>query len=74
MRSVSAGFALQGPEDEALRSKFIDICTRRGDVEITDEDIVLKIPQHDHGDGLIDSADRIVVGAAFLRHLVGAGL
>ena len=74
MRSVSDGFALQRPEDEALRSKFIDICTRRGDVEIADEGIVLKIPQHHHGDGLVDSADRVVVGAAFLRDLVEAGL
>lgn len=74
IRSISDGFALQEPDDEALQSKFIDICSRRGDVEITDEDIVLKIPQHDHGDGLIDSADRVVIGAAFLCDLVEAGL
>ncbi len=74
IQSISDGFALQEPEDEALQSQFIDICSRRGDVEITDEDIVLKIPQHDHGDGLIDSADRVVIGAAFLRDLVEAGL
>jgi hypothetical protein len=49
-------------------------CSRRGDVEIADEGIVLKIPQHDHGDGLVDSADRVVIGAAFLRDLVEAGL
>jgi hypothetical protein len=74
MRSVSDGFALQGPANEALQSKFIDICTRREDVEISDEGIVLKVPQYDHGHGLIDSADRVVVGAAFLRDLVEAGL
>ena len=43
-------------------------------VDIADEGIVLKIPQHDHGNGLVDSADRVVVGAAFLRALVEAGL
>ena len=74
MRSVSDGFALQGPEDEALRSMFINICSRHEAVDIAEEGIVLKIPQHDHGDGLVDSADRVVVGAAFLRDLVEAGL
>jgi hypothetical protein len=74
MRSVDDGFALQGPEDEALQSMFIDICSRHEAVDIAEEGIVLKIPQHDHGDGLVDSADRVVVGAAFLRDLVEAGL
>ena len=74
MRSVSDGFALQGPEDEAHQSRFIDICSRHEAVDIADERIVLKIPQHDHGDGLVDSADRVVVGVAFLHDLVDAGL
>jgi hypothetical protein len=74
MRSVSDGFALQGPEDEAFQSEFIDICSRHKAVDIAEEGIVLKIPQHDQGEGLVDSADRVVVGAAFLRVLVEAGL
>jgi hypothetical protein len=74
MRSVDDGFALQRPEDEALESKFIDICSQHEVVDIAEESIVLKIPQHDHGDGLVDSADRVAVGAAFLRDLVEAGL
>jgi hypothetical protein len=74
MRSVDDGFALQGPEDEAFRSKFNNICSRHGAVDIAGESIVLKIPQHDQGDGLVDSADRVVVGAALLRDLVEAGL
>jgi hypothetical protein len=36
--------------------------------------MVLKIPQHDHGDGLVDSADRVIVGTAFLKDLMEAGL
>lgn len=74
MWSVGDGFALQGPGDEALQSKFIDICSRHEAVDIAEEGIVLKIPQHDRGDGLVDSADRVVVGASFLRDLVEAGL
>jgi len=74
IRSVSDGFTLRGPDDEALQSKFIDVCSRHEAVDIADKRVVLKIPQHDHGDGLVDSADRVVIGAAFLRALVEAGL
>jgi len=74
IRSVSDGFTLQGPEDEALQSKFIDICMRHEVVDIAGEGIMLKIPQHNHGEGLVDSADRVVVGAALLRDLVEASL
>jgi hypothetical protein len=73
MRSTSEGFALRGPDDDDLWSAFIDICSQHETVDITGESIVLRIPQHDHGNGLIDSADRVVVGAAFLRALVKAG-
>ena len=74
MRSVSNGFVLQGPEDEAHRSKFIDLCRRNEAVDIADESIVLTIPQHDHGHGLVDSQDRVIVGAAFVHDLVEADL
>jgi hypothetical protein len=73
MRSTSEGFALRGPDDDDLRPAFIDICRQHETVDITGESIVLTIPQHDHGNGLIDSTDRVVVGAAFLRALVKAG-
>jgi hypothetical protein len=73
LRSTSEGFELRGPDDDNLRPAFIDICRQHETVDITGEGIVLRIPQHDHGDGLIDSTDRVVVGAAFLRALVEAG-
>jgi Protein of unknown function DUF262 len=74
IRSVSEGLALEGPEDEAQLETFTDICSRRGDVEVSGESVLLKIPQYDHGEGLVDSVNRIEVGAAFLRDLVKAGL
>jgi len=74
MRSVSDGFALRAPEDEALQSTFVDVCHRHEAVSLADEHFVLRIPQHNHGDGLVDSVDRVVIGAAFLRDLVDAGL
>jgi hypothetical protein len=74
MRSVSGGFALQGPEDEVLQATFIDICNSHEAVASTDEAIMFMIPQHEHADGLVDSTDRVVAGAAFLRDLVEASL
>jgi hypothetical protein len=74
MRSVSDGFALQGPEEEALQSTFIDICNKHEAVDTADEVTMLKIPQHEHADGLVDSTDRVLAGAALLHDLVEAGL
>ena len=74
MRSISEGFALRGPEDESLRSAFNDICSQYGAVAGADAGIVLRISQHDDGDGPVDSENRVVIGAAFLRALVDAGL
>lgn len=74
MRSTSDGFELREPEDESLRSTFNDICNQHGAVTCTGGGVVLRIPQHDNGDGPVDSEDRVVIGAAFLRALVEAGL
>ena len=74
MRSISEGFALREPEDESLRSTFNDICSQHGALAGAGEGIVLRISQHDYGDGPVDSEDRVVIGAAFLRALVDAGL
>ncbi|GLY70253.1 hypothetical protein [Amycolatopsis taiwanensis] len=74
MRSVSDGFELEGAEDEALQAKFADICNRHNDVDAVGDRTVLKVPQRDHGAGPVDSTDRVVIGAAFLRELVTAGL
>jgi hypothetical protein len=72
MRSVSDGFELLVTADEALQARLADIYSRHN-VEAVGDRIVLKAPQRDHGDGLVDSADRVVIGAAFLRDLVAAG-
>jgi hypothetical protein len=74
MRCVSNGFALQVPEDETHRSTFIDLCRRHEAVTIAAESIVLTTPQRDLGNGLVDSQDRVLVGAAFLRDLIELGL
>jgi hypothetical protein len=41
---------------------------------MSDERIVLKVKQTDHAGDLIDTVDRIVAGAEFVKELVDAGL
>jgi hypothetical protein len=74
MRNIPEGFALRGPGDENLRRTFNDICRQHEAVDTSGDDIVLRMPQHNYGNDLVDSTDRVVVGAAFLRALVEAGL
>ena len=74
LRSVAEGFELQGPEDEVLHQRFLEICSQREDVTMNDERIVLNVTQRDRAGDLIDSVDRVVVGAEFVKELVDAGL
>ncbi|MFI5734025.1 DUF262 domain-containing protein [Kribbella sp. NPDC051587] len=75
MRSVKEGFELQRPDDDAFHSRFMMVCEAHVDVDVTDNRIVLKIPQvHREGMPSVDSVDRVAVGAAFLRELVEKGL
>jgi len=67
IRSVADGFALQPPEDVRLAAIFRDVWRRRDDVVVVEDNVMLlKIPQDDAGDGLVDTVDRVAVGAAFL--------
>jgi hypothetical protein len=74
LRSVAKGFELQGAEDEGLNGKFVEICSRRDDVTMDEGRIILRVPQTKHAGEVIDSVDRVIVGAAIVRELVDAGL
>lgn len=74
LRSVADGFAIRGPEDEDRRPIFDSVCAAHPDIDASGDRIVLTVPQEDHGDGPVDAIDRVVVGAALLNELVGAGL
>jgi Protein of unknown function DUF262 len=74
LRSVAEGFELEGPEDELLHERFLKLCGQREDVTMKDGRIVLHIKQTDRAGDLIDSVDRVVVGAEFVKELVDAGL
>lgn len=70
LRCVDEGFELDTSDDEALRTRFLEICEERNDVSVLDGRILLTIPQQ----AGIDTRDRVAVGAEFLRLLVAAGL
>ena len=74
LRCVSQGFELQGPGDEDLQRHFLRVCRERGVVTAEDGRLLLRVPQDDAGDGPIDCVDRVVMGAAFVKELVEAGL
>ncbi|QIK67384.1 DUF262 domain-containing protein [Nocardioides sp. HDW12B] len=70
IRSVSRGFELRPPQIEGLEESFLTICNSHGDIESTDDGLLLKIPQ----EAGIDKTDRVVVGASFLQELLAVGL
>ena len=77
LRSVAEGYEirdLRGSEDEVLHQRFLDVCSQREGVTMDEGRIVLRIPQEEWAGDLIDSVDRVVVGAGFVRELVDAGL
>lgn len=74
MRSAAQGFELERPADQKLASVFDDICNKREDVLVDGEQILLTIPQADHGTGPVDAVDRVVAGATLLKEFVSAGL
>jgi len=74
IRSVADGFEIQGPADAALAAVFDDVCAGRDDIEIEEERTLLRLPQVDDAPLAVDTADRVTIGAEFLRQLVDAGL
>jgi hypothetical protein len=74
IRSVADGFEIQRPVDAALAAVFDDVCAGRDDIEIDEERTLLRIPQVDDAPSAVDSADRVLIGAEFVRQLVDAGL
>jgi hypothetical protein len=74
IQSLAQGFGLERPEDEQLASAFDAICGQRDVVVAEGDGFLLGIHQEDRGDGPVDAADRVAVGAALLRDLIEAGL
>lgn len=73
IRCVADGFAVAPPEDPAFEAAFAEICEQLS-LETHDGKQLLRVPQVDSVGELIDTADRIQLGASLLRDLIAAGL
>lgn len=71
IQCVNRGFAIKPPPGERDRAAVRKFCDQYDRVTEEGEHYLLEIDQDDNG---IDTEDRIQIGAAFLRHLVDAGL
>lgn len=70
IRIVPDGFELAPPADAALSRRFRDICAQHG----ATSDTHLPVAQVDLDGELVDTEDRVAMGAALLTALVAAGL
>jgi hypothetical protein len=70
LRCVNRGFTLQGPRDAAHAEAFARVCEEHG----VGDNYVLSVPQVEANRRLLDTSDRVQLGAALLRDLVAAGL
>ncbi len=74
IRSVGRGFAIKPPERDGFADAFGDVCDAHNDVHASDDGFLLVIPQADRDGVLVDTVDRIVVGAELINEFVAAGL
>lgn len=69
IRCVTAGFAVEAPQDETLVSDFDAVCAEHGVV-----DSLLPVLQNEHDGEMVDAEDRVAKAAAFVKSLVDHGL
>lgn len=73
LRSVPEGIAVELPDDSAAMSSFARFAASEG-LSATEDGWLFRIPQSEVDTMLIDSADRIQLGAGLLQRLVADGL
>lgn len=74
MRNAAEGFTFQRPEDHRRASQLESLLRDRDNVEIGEEEILVRISQAASDGQLIDCQDRVAIGAALLKDLTDAGL
>jgi hypothetical protein len=70
VRCVAQGFELSPPSTESHAEVFTTACAELG----AGADLLVAVPQESVDDRLIDTTDRIQLGADLIRRLVAAGL
>jgi hypothetical protein len=70
LRVDSAGIHVDAPEDHAHLAAFNAVCAQHG----IGDDHALKVPQTSVDGALVDTVDRVALGASLLRDLIAAGL
>lgn len=70
LQVVQDGLVLGAPDAPQYVEAFSRVCQAHG----IGADLRLRVPQISVGGGLLDTKDRVQVGSALLRDLVGAGL
>jgi hypothetical protein len=70
IRCVEQGFHLKPPADRVLEGVFQRVCASHG----AENEYMLRVKQIERNGRLVDTADRIKVGAALLEDLVRHGL
>ncbi len=77
LSSAPIGFSVKLPSLDAHRALFEDVRSHRDDITDNDEDpgcTVLHVPQENRDGVMLDTVDRVEVGAAYVKQLVDAGL
>ncbi|MBY9075957.1 DUF262 domain-containing protein [Nocardioides sp. WL0053] len=74
LRSVPTGIAIQVPASPEAKEILEKVLQGTAGAVPSDDEWLLSIPQVDLNDELIDSVDRVQVGARFLQDLINAGL
>jgi hypothetical protein len=70
LRFVGKGIELHAPPASAHRALFDEVCATHG----VGPDLLLTVSQVDRGGALIDTRDRVALGAALIRALIDGGL
>jgi hypothetical protein len=76
MSSVTTGFAIKLPQLDSHRALFEIVRSQRDDLADSDEPgrVILHVPQEERDGVMLDTADRVQIGAAFLKQLVDTAL
>jgi hypothetical protein len=73
-RCVPEGFAVKAPPEDDHRATLEVLVGNRSDISETEAGYLLAVPQAEAYGRLVDTSDRIAIGAGFLQAAVEAGL